>query len=147
MTIIVLILITLVCCGLYGLSLIEYKHKLMYITNNGAAAIADNDSTNLQGFNAIIAEDSHIKYPEFISRLMNNVRAHSDNTTLQQEYKLIQRQLDFEYADFPDICNIDDSSFDRSMLDVCNSKISFIYSTCQADPTINKEACDQNNII
>jgi hypothetical protein len=139
---------------LYSLSLIDYKHNLMAITNdNSAAVIANNDSANLQGFNAtssvveeaITAEDSHIKYPEFISRLMNNVRAHPDNTTLQQEYKLIQRQLDFEYADFPDICNIEDSSFDRSMLDVCNSKISFIYSTCQADPTINKEACDQNN--
>ena len=29
--------------------------------------------------------------------------------------------------------------------DVCNSKISFIHSTCQAAPTINKEACDPNN--
>ena len=45
---------------------------------------------------------------------MNDVRAHPDNTTLQQEYTLIQRQIDFEYGDFPDICNIDDSSFDRS---------------------------------
>jgi hypothetical protein len=139
---------------LYGLSLIDDKHKFMAINNdNSASGIEDNDSANLQGFDAtgsvveeaIAAEDSHIKYPEYISRLMNDVRAHPDNTTLQQEYKLIQRQIDFEYGDFPDICNIEDSSFDRSMFDVCNSKISFIYPTCQADPTINKEACDPNN--
>jgi hypothetical protein len=138
---------------LYGLSIGDDKHKLMTInSDNSAAAIDDNDST-IQGFDAtrsvveeaIAAEDSHIKYPEFISKLMNDVRAHPDNTTLQQEYTLIQRQIDFEYGDFPDICNIDDSSFDRSLLDVCNSKISFIYLTCQADPTINKEACDHNN--
>jgi hypothetical protein len=127
---------------------------LRAITDNSAASVANNDNTTLQGFNAtssvvgeaIAAEDSHIKYPEFILKLMNNVRAQPDNTTLQQEYKLIQRHLDFEYADFPDICNIEDrNAFDRSLRDVCNAKISFIYPTCQADPAINKEACDPSN--
>ena len=74
-SIIVLILITLVCCVLYGLSIGDDKHKLMTInSDNSAAAIDDSDGATLQGFNAtgsvveeaIAAEDSHIKYPEFI---------------------------------------------------------------------------------
>jgi hypothetical protein len=70
-------------------------------TDNSAASVANNDNTTMQGFNvtstvveeAIAAEDSHIKYPEFILKLMNNVRAQPDNTTLQQEYKLSNVKL------------------------------------------------------
>ncbi len=60
---------------LYGLSIGDDKHKLMTInSDNSAAAIDDSDGATLQGFNAtgsvveeaIAAEDSHIKYPEFI---------------------------------------------------------------------------------
>jgi hypothetical protein len=150
---VLLVLIALVCFTVCGASMIDHKHNIKAITD-ATTALRNNDNETLHGFNvtssvveeAIAAEDSHIKYPEFILKLMNNVRAQPNNNTLQQEYKLIQRQLDFEYGDFPMLCNIEDrNSSDRSMRDVCNSKISFIYYTCQADPTISKEACDPSN--
>ena len=78
--------------------------------------------------------------------MTHNVKAHPDNNTLQQEYKLIQNSIKFEYGDFPILCNIvDTKNFDMKMRDVCDMKITFIYPACQADPLIHKEACNPNN--
>jgi hypothetical protein len=62
------------------------------------------------------------------------------------EYRLIQNELRFDYSGFPDTCNIEDEkSFDKSMFDVCNQAIAFIYPICKADPTIHGEAYDPAN--
>lgn len=92
------------------------------------------------------SENSGILYQDFIYTLIHNAKEYPDNNTLQQEYKLIQNMIKFEYVDFPDTCNIEGTmNFDPKMRDVCDMKIAFIYPLCQADPLIHKEACTANN--
>jgi len=133
----------------------EYIPKAIASQNNYTTPLnKSNFNSSLQAFDIssgvydemFTAEKSGILFQDFVARIIHSAKTHPENETLQREYRLIQNELRFDYSDFPDICNIEDKkNFDKTMSDVCNQKIAFIYPICQVDPTIHKEACDPAN--